>query len=239
MYFRMLFAKISALLLAMLFVSACTMGQTPPPPVDVNALQTQAFEVALTDIAVRQAQTALAQPSPTHTALPTFTSQPTFAPIGGATQPAFPGMMTNTPFPAFTPLALASATPASLATVTTRNGCNDGAYLSDNGPKDWDVLKPNTPYSVTFSIQNTGTCTWDDGYAFVLNTQFSSPQVKWERTEIVIQSADKPTPPQHSQAFTVKFTTPKTPGKYEVYWKLRDDAGQPFGPMVWIKFVIE
>jgi hypothetical protein len=47
------------------------------------------------------------------------------------------------------------------------------------------------------------------------------------------------TEPQHSQTFVVKLTAPKTPGEYKGYWKLRDDAGNYFGPLVSVWIIVK
>jgi hypothetical protein len=217
-------------------LSSCNLGATPMPTPDLGVMQTEAFNMVMTQSAIQQTQTAAAFPTPvpTNTPLPTPTAGvlPTFAPLGGGSA--------STPAAGMTPLApLAPTATGLVATVTTKNGCNDGTYLYDNGPSDWDALEAGKPYSVTFSIQNVGTCPWKEGYSFVLVEQYSTPGIKWDVTSIVIKKGDGVTDPQNSQSFTVKFTTPTTPGRYEGYWKLRDETNQPFGPQVWIKFTIK
>lgn len=211
-------------------LSACNLRATPVATEDTGAIQTQAFNIVLTQAALQQTQTALANPTaaPTHTPLPTATLAeiPTFAPIGGGTL--------------ITPLASPVPTLGGVATITTKNGCNDGTYLGETEPAktDWAILKPATEYEKVWTIQNVGTCPWDEGYMFSLNTEFSSAEIQWKMTSIVIKKSDEFTLPQHSQSFKVIFTTPKAAGKYEAYWKLQDDSKNYFGPMVWIKFVV-
>ncbi len=238
----MKFRKImGATIFSAILLSSCNLGSTPAPIEDVGAVQTQAFNIIMTQAALQLTQTAIANPPvlPSNTPLPTATlGNPTFAPIGGGEATPF---TPSTLIPGLTPLAAASAVPTLgvVGTVTTKNGCNDGTYLSDNGPKDWDVLTAGTAYSVTFSIQNVGTCVWDDGYEFVLLAKDSSPEIVWDNVSVAITKKEEFTEPQTSQAFTIKFTAPKTPGKYEAYWKLHDEAKNYFGPQVWIKFVIK
>ena len=223
--------------------SSCSLGATPVPTQDPGAIQTEAVSIVLTQVSMQQTQTAMAIPptqAPTNTPYPTMTLalMPTFAPVGGTTTPfAF-----NTQQPGLTPLASPFATVGIVSTVTTKNGCNDGTFIGEDGAAlvDWAELKPEKEYAHSWSILNAGTCTWDEGYAFALMKDFSSSEISWNKTAVVISKDPAEfTAPQHSQTFVVKFTTPKKAGKYEAYWKLRDDAGNYFGPQVWIRFEIK
>jgi hypothetical protein len=42
-----------------------------------------------------------------------------------------------------------------------------------------------------------------------------------------------------SQTYVLKLTAPKEPGTYKAYWKLKDDAGNFFGPLVWLEIVVK
>jgi hypothetical protein len=228
---------ISVAMIGAVLLSSCNLGATPIPTEDVGAVQTQAFNIVLTQSALQMTQIALANPTalPTATPLPTGTlGAATFAPIGGEGA--------ATPIPGFTPLASPVPTlGGAIATITTKNGCNDGTYMGETEPAktDWAVLTANTEYSKAWTIQNVGTCPWDEGYAFVILPERSSPEIRWVQTSIVIKKNDEFTLPQHGQSFVVKFTTPRKAGKYEAYWKLHDDAMNYFGPMVWIRFEIK
>lgn len=239
MKFRKPLWLIAATTLAAVLLSSCNLGgATPAPTVDVGAIQTEAFSVVLTQAAINQAQTAMAAPPvvvPTDTPFPTPTMEQ-FLPLPGFATPS--ASVVNTPFSGFTPLATVVSPTAALATVTTKNGCNDGTYISEAGFKDGATLKGGEAYEKSWSILNTGTCPWDEGYAFVLVVQYSSPEIVWEHTSIVIKGPTETTKPQGSQNFVIKFTAPKKAGAYEAYWKLRDDGNNYFGPMVWLKFVV-
>src|SRR3989304_2204813 len=76
-------------------LSSCNLGATPAPTQDLGAIQTQAFNLVLTQVALASSPT----PLPTNPTLPTATPEapPTFAPVGG-------GESTVTPFAFNTPL---------------------------------------------------------------------------------------------------------------------------------------
>ncbi|MBI5353283.1 MAG: hypothetical protein HZB50_11640 [Chloroflexi bacterium] len=222
-------------------MSSCSLGATPAPTQDTGAIQTQAVSIALTQVSMQQTQTAMAippTPMPTNTLLPTPTLGvlPTFAPVGTVSplNTALPGMtpLGGTPF-----ATLGSGAPAG----TTKNGCNDGAFEYDNGAAvvDWTVLKPKTEYTHGWSIINTGTCDWDEGYSFFLMKDISSPLIDWKQTIITLKDPSEFTKPKSSQLFVLHFVTPRDPGRYEAFWKLKDDKGNIFGPQVWIRFEIK
>ena len=220
-----------------IILSSCSLGATPAPTEDPGVIQTQAVNIVLTQIAMQQTQTALAIPptvTPTNTPFPspTLGILSTIAPIGGVGT-AIPF---NTQLPGLTPLASPFATVGNLATVTTKNGCNDGTFMGEGAPFDKDVIAAGKDFSKSWQILNSGTCRWDEGYSFAFLPELSSPELKGYS---IVLGKDKPedyTEPQHTQSFVVKLTAPKTAGEYKGYWKLKDDAGNAFGPLVsvWI-----
>ena len=217
-------------------LSSCNLGATPAPTQDLGAIQTEAFNQVLTQVALASSPT----PMSTNTALPTATlaAPATFAPIGGGSGTATPFAF-NTPLPglALTPLASPVPTIGIYSTVTTKNGCNDGVFISESEPFDDDVLQPAKNFEKVFTILNTGTCTWDEGYVFAFLPEFSTPGFKG--SDIVIDKADEFTKPQSTQSFVLKLTTDNKPGTYQGTWKLRDEAGNYFGPMVHVRYVIK
>lgn len=237
MKFRNLLGLASAMALTII-LSACSLGATPAPTEDPGVIQTQAVSMVLTQVSMQQTQTALAIPPtalPTNTPLPTATlgTLPTFAPAGGATNTPF---AFNTQLPGLTPLASPLATIGIVSTVTTKNGCNDGLFLSESAPYDKDVVTAEKTFKKSWMIQNTGTCRWDEGYSFTFMPELSSPELKGYSIVLKKNAPEEYTDPQHSQTFVVKLVAPKAAGEYKGYWKLRDDSGNYFGPLVsvWI-----
>jgi len=228
---------VMALMLAII-LSSCTLGATPAPTEDVGAIQTQAFTIVLTQVAMQQTQTALAippTPMPTNTLVPLAsptlgTPLPTFQPVGGFGTPA----PFNTQQPGFTPLASPIPTFGVVSTASTKNGCNDGTFLGETAPMDKDVVAAEKKFSKGWSILNTGTCAWDEGYSFTYIPDGSSPELKGY--SIVLKAGDTVTKPQQSNSFIVKLTAPQAPGEYKAYWRLSDEGGAFFGPFlsVWI-----
>lgn len=233
------FVGLGGVILFTTVLSACNLGSTPPPSEDISAIQTQAFNLVLTQAALQQTQTAQAlppTPQPTDTPFSLVTDTPPPLPPLGATNTPF---AFNTQQPGFTPLALASPTVGVVNTVTTRNGCNDGMYLGEGGVKDGDVIEAGKAFNKSFMLHNTGDCTWDEGYAFAFLPEFSTPGFQGYSIVLPKNKPSEYTKPGYGQTFVLKLTAPKTPGTYKAYWKLRDDEGNFFGPLVWIEIVVK
>ena len=235
----MKFRKVQSLVvytMLAVILSSCNLGATPTPTQDVAAIQTEAFNQVLTQVAAASSPT----PLPTNTALPvtaTLQSLPTFAPVGGGS--------TATPFPfntaqpglGLTPLASPVPTLGGLVpTVTTKNGCNNGIMTSESAPYDGDLLNPNQPYEKSFAFLNTGSCAWDEGYAFVFQPTYSTPGFKGY--DILFRKETDFTAPQKAITFIIKLNASNVPGEHIGAWKLRDDGGNYFGSLVWVKYVI-
>jgi len=223
-------------LIAAIAISSCNIGAAPPTE-DPGAIQTQAFEIVLTQSALQQTETAAAIPP---TALPTNTITAT------NTLPALPTssiFSTNTPFllntqqPGLTPLAIngSPTTVGVISTTTTKNGCNDGYLISESQPYDGKTILIGTVVDKSWEFINTGTCTWDEGYSFAFIQEFSTGGrfVK----DYVIQKGGTFTKPGETVTFSVTIKLPKEPGEYIWYYKLKDDAGQYFGSLVWTKLI--
>ncbi len=233
MKFRKLLWLAAVTMLAVI-LSSCNLGATPAPTQDLGAIQTQAFNQVLTQVALQSSPT----PLPTNTVLPpaTLAVPATFAPVGGGTVTPF---AFNTPLPGFalTPLASPVPTIGVYSTITTKNGCNDGVFVAESEPFDGDVLQRGKNFDKVFQILNTGSCTWDEGYVFAFLPDFSTPGFKG--SDIVIKKPEDFTKPGSSISFVLKLTSNNKPGQYQGTWKLRDDAGNYFGPMVHVLYVIQ
>jgi hypothetical protein len=225
------------ILIMIIVLSACNLGATPAPAVDPGAIQTQAFNDVLTQVSSQQTQTALAVPPtpiPTNTFLPTVTLGATFEGAASITPFSF-----NTQQPGFTPITSPVATFGVVTTLTTKNGCNDGLYIGETHPFDKEIVKAGKEFSKAWTIQNTGTCTWDEGYSFTYLPDSSDAELHGYSITLVKNHPEDYTPPTSTQSFVVKLKGPPVAGEYQAFWKLRDDAGNFFGPLVSVWVMIE
>ncbi len=240
-----------ALLAAALLLTACNMGATPTPPVDVNAINTAAVATAMGQLSAQFTQTALAAPvipATTDTAIPLATFPPTSTGIAGGSVPTTSGALptisfnttpfaNTTPLAGFTPLASPLApTTGVTGPVKTANGCNDAAFAGETVPDKTQFTAGDT-FSKAWQLQNTGTCTWDVGYTCAFLADVSSPDLVGR--DVVIKNSDESTKPGHSQTFVVKLTAPAKAGEYISYWKLKDATGNFFGPRVYVDIVVK
>ena len=226
------------LLAATLLLTACNLGATPAPTVDVNTINTAAVATAMGQLSAQFTQTALAAPS----ALPTFGLATT---TGAA--PTTPGALptvsfNSTPVPAgtalpgLTPLASAFPTTGSSGQVSTASGCNDAAFVGETVP-DKTQFSAGEKFSKAWQLQNTGTCTWDTGYIFAFLTDVSSTGITGY--DVTIKDSDDPTKPGHSQSFIVKLTAPAAAGEYFGYWRMKGKDGSFFGPRVYLDIIVK
>jgi hypothetical protein len=230
---------VAGLLIPAILLSSCNIGAAPPPEQDVGAIQTEAFGVVLTQAAIQQTQTALAippTPMPTDTPFPTPGELPTLDLNSTNTPFAF-----NTQQPGFTPLVVPTATiaGAAVSTVTTRNGCNDASFMGESGIKDGETIEAGKSFHRAFMLLNTGECTWDEGYSFAYLPESSTPGFPGYSIILLKNKPEDFTKPGHTQTYVLKFNAPKTPGTYKAYWKMKDDAGNLFGPLVWLEIIVK
>ena len=234
------------LLAATLLLTACNLGATPAPTVDVNAINTAAVATAMGQLSAQFTQTALSAPStlPTNTpgSLPTLGLATTTG-AAPTTSGALPTVSFNsTPVPAgtsipgFTPLASPFPTNASSGQVSTASGCNDAAFVGETVP-DKTQFSAGNDFSKAWQLQNTGTCTWDTGYVFTFLADVSSTGITGY--DIAIKDSDDPTKPGHSQTFIVKLTAPTTAGEYFGYWRMKAKDGNFFGPRVYLDIIVK
>jgi hypothetical protein len=224
---------VTGFLMLSVILSSCNLGATPAPTQDPASIQQTAMAQVLSTVSSQQTQTAAALPPPTNTLLPTNTLAPltiieTNTPIPFATQPGL------------TPLVIPTITIGAIATTSTKNGCNDGLYIGETAPADNTEFSIGDIISKAWTIKNTGTCDWDEGYAFVFvpegvtdNGQLCSPDFSGEDIVLTKSKPEDYTKVNGTQSFVVKIKAPKVAGVFTSCWRLRDDGGNYFGPLVW------
>jgi hypothetical protein len=217
------------LLITSLSLAACNVGSTPAPTVDINAINTAAVATALGQISAQQTQTALAAPVNTDTPAATDTAIPqaTFVLPTTAVAGALPTLSFNTT-PNTTQVAGLTPISSPVAPVNTAvlgDSCNNSIYVADVTIPDGTVLQPGVDFEKIWRVQNTGTCTWDDGYqlAFVSGDQALDP-VSFEFTDKADFVAGGAT-----ADIGVNLTAPNTAGDYTATWRMQSDNGTFFG----------
>jgi hypothetical protein len=226
------------LAIAASLITACSGGAAGEPTVDVGAINTAAVETAMGQLAAQFTQTAMA--APTSTTLPTNTAipLPTFPPQGAGTaaspvaaSSALPTVSFNstpvtsqtTALPGFTALPTAGSTGP---TASLGDSCNNSQFISDVTVPDNSVLDPGINFQKVWEIKNTGSCTWDDGYALVYiggsNPNLDPYTYEFKKNSDFVAGGQ-------TVNLGLNLTTPCTPGDYQGTWRMRDDKGYYFG----------
>ena len=112
-------------------------------------------------------------------------------------------------------------------------GCNNAVYLGQT-VADKTVMSSQKQFKNGWSLQNTGTCAWDENYSFAFK---SGEQMSGEDV-IKIVTEEQFTQPGHSQSFVVHLQAPKAKGEYIGYWQMKSDAGEWFGSLVSIDIIV-
>lgn len=219
------------LVTAALILSACNVGAAPSPTLDVNAINTAIVGTTVAQFSAQFTQTALA--APTNTPTPTNTPQelPTFAlpTLGTGALPTVsfnttPGAAV-TPLPGFT--AIASPIPG--ATQALGDACNNSAFEGDVTIPDGTVIKGGDDFQKIWKLRNSGSCTWDEGFALVY-IGGSSPNLDPYNFEF--KNSNDFVTGGAAINIPINLTAPCTTGKYEGHWRMRSDGGYYFGTIL-------
>jgi hypothetical protein len=194
---RLLLVPLFATLLILMVLSACVFGKGSTSTNSAAAVYTSA------------AQTAAAQLTSIDTASPTRPSA-TFGPTSTSTA---------TPSPAPT----GSPTQKYLFTATA-GGCDNSVYMADVTYPDNTVVAPSTVFNKTWSIKNTGTCTWSEEYSLVF---ISGSAMGGGTTYLTAAVA-----PGGTVSITVPMTSPAENGTYTGYWRMMNASAVRFGASV-------
>jgi hypothetical protein len=154
-----------------------------------------------TDISTAVAQTVAAQNSLTEIA-----SRPTLTPVPAVETTVIPDVvLTNTPAPVLGP-----------------PGCTVSAELVGETPPDSVLLKTGEFFWKTWTLKNTGTCTWDSAYSLV-----------YKSGDLLDGLISYPIPgsviPGETGDISIYLKAPPTTGTFTGYWQILTPWSAPFG----------
>jgi len=189
----------SALCLMVILLSACNIPKaTQVTQVSgddpVKTAAAQTVAALTTQIAGTDIANRALTPSPQ----PTNTSSPTDTP-----------QLTNTPLPT--------------STNTPIGVCDQAGFVTETVEDNSDFA-PNKTFTKTWTVKNTGTCTWNSSYAVVFtsgNNAMGAPAAKQLTTGTV--------EPGQTIVISMDLTTPSAVGNYKAEFKLRNANGVIFG----------
>ena len=225
---------LASLLVLALFLSACNFGQEPEPTPDVGAIFTAAAETVQAQFGLGLTQTAMAAPPPTATQPPlppTATPFATFA-VDGSNAVATPLPVLGAGTQPSVISTLPTVTP--IVALATEAGplCLDSAFISDVNYADGTVVEDNTLIAKAWQIQNTGTCTWDDGFS--LRPVTGNAKGTWD-----IKYKKEFVEPDEIVEVKIEIKTPSTGGDWGGCWRMYSDSEQPFGTFVCLLVKVE
>ena len=146
--------------------------------------------------------------------------------IAGSTsviQTATQASIDNTETPTSTPTNTAvPPTPTSPPPTATSIPCYRMQFIRDVTYSDGSVLEPNTTFTKTWRLQNSGSCTWTSDFdlVFVSGNSMGAPA----RMDINTTVA-----PGATVDISVAMTAPSSEGSYRGYFKLGAPNGTLFG----------
>ena len=113
--------------------------------------------------------------------------------------------------------------PTPTKTPVPSSGCDRVTFVSDLDVPDGKVFAPNTAFTKTWRVKNTGTCTWTIDYKLVF---VSGEMMGAEAAEINLTSTIAP---NTTVDIPVKLKSPATNGTYRGYWQFKNKDGALFG----------
>jgi Ig-like domain-containing protein len=160
--------------------------------------------------------------APLPTALPTQNTSATNTAPGPTIPEQTPtqAAATATPVPA-TPTQPEAEQPAATSAPAVTE-CQDSAqYISDDG-LDGTTYAPNAPFTKTWTLKNTGSCTWDDTYlvAYISGATMTQQPGYW------ILPQGQTVVPGQTVNISIGMTSPPENGNYASYWGLEKRDGQ-------------
>ena len=127
-----------------------------------------------------------------------------------------------------TPNLNPTVAPTSISTATPANAsCTDSAkFVADMTIPDNTVVASNTPFTKTWRLKNTGSCTWDGSYLvyYISGTTMSQQPGYW-----IVQQGQTVAPGE-SVDISVGMTSPVENGSYQSYWGLKKE-NEPLMPI--------
>ena len=102
------------------------------------------------------------------------------------------------------------------------SACDKATFVADVTILDGTIFAPGTPFTKTWRLKNSGTCTWTTSYKLVFQSgdQMSAPALVNLTNNVM---------PDQTVDISVNLTAPASAGKYRGYWMLSNVSGALFG----------
>ncbi len=128
----------------------------------------------------------------------------------------------QTEIPVATTAPTAAPTEAPTVAPTTQACIDKAAFVSDVSIPDGTVLAPNTPFTKTWRLKNTGSCTWTSAYlvSYISGTTMTQQPGYW-----IVQEGQT-VAPGRTVDISLGMTSPVQSGNYRSSWGLKKGNGQ-------------
>lgn len=138
---------------------------------------------------------------------------------------------TFTPSPSPTEVEIVF-TPTPSSTLPPPESCESATFVSDVTIPDGTQLEPETEFTKTWQIMNTGSCTWTSDYQVAFNSgdamDGSTPQ------SLVVDSVA----PGKIVEISIEMIAPDEPGVYTGYWRMQNVDEVDFGDAFYIEIEV-
>ena len=146
-------------------------------------------------------------------------------PIDSSGEEPIPG---ESPTPTVTPTVTATLEPGITPSATT---CVfDGAYVADVTVPDGTVFAPGVLFTKTWSLRNSGNCTWEQGVQLVLTGGDSMNSAGAASLAGIV--------PGEVFQVSIDMIAPNTPGSYTGVWGFRQPNGTLFGDSITVQIAV-
>jgi len=124
-----------------------------------------------------------------------------------------------------TPTVTLTPRPSPVYTTNPGPGCNRAEFIRDVTIPDGSTILPNSVFTKTWELRNTGTCAWNNTYAIVFANRGNA--LSGAATTMLMQDGE--VKPGETVFASINLRAPGEIGEFESYWNLRAGNGGVFG----------
>ncbi|MCA9928964.1 MAG: hypothetical protein KC419_10820, partial [Anaerolineales bacterium] len=112
---------------------------------------------------------------------------------------------------------------------------------------DLNHIKSGDTFQATWTFRNSGTKKWNGRYLFAYTSETNAETANYDQSALGAPPQNTfsnlgiagKIEPGETAALTITFTAPAAPGTYATNWQLQTPQGHRFGPVRWMRVVVE